>query len=194
MGQTELEAALRRDGDVRAREIWARSELAADRLRQEQQRLLEREEHDANALLQTELLRLKTARQTEALRGAQRCRLDTEDTVAKRLRGLAEKQLSAMAAAGGAQLFRNLAAEIPDHHWQRVQVNLRDRALAAELFPHAEIELCEDIIGGLVVLNEGERIQIENTLGKRLQHLWPELLPELMAELRRIVGEDGPVD
>lgn len=194
MGQTELEAALRRDGDDKAREIWTRAENEAERLRSEQQAALEREEHDVNAELETELLRLKTAKQAEAARRAQLLRLEAEVALAERLRELAEQQLTNMAAAGGADLFRALAAEIPDHHWQRIQVNLRDQPLVAELYPQAEIEISNEIIGGLIVQTEAGRIQIENTLGKRLHHLWPELLPELMVELRRIAGDNGPAD
>lgn len=194
MGQTELEAALRRDGDDRAREIWAHAENEAERLRSEQKTASEREEHDVNAELETELLLLTTAKQAEAARRAQLLRLEAEAALAERLRELADQQLSKMAAAGGAKLFQALASEIPDHHWQRIQVNLRDQPLVAELYPQAEIEISDEIFGGLIVQTEGGRIQIENTLGKRLHHLWPELLPELMVELRRIAGDYEPAD
>lgn len=194
MGQAELEAALRRDADDRARELWLRVEGEVERLRCEQQAQLQREEHTVTAERETEILALQAVRQAEAERQAQRYRLEAEAALAKRLRLLAESLLDTLADSGGEDLLRALAAEIPGHPWQLLQVNKRDRKLAAELFPKAAIEVSDEIIGGLVVQNEGGRIQIENTLGKRLHHLWPELLPELIETLRKEAGDHGTAD
>lgn len=191
MGQAELEAALRRDGDVKAREIWAAAESKAEHLRQKQQLQLREAEQTTAVACEVEFATLRNTRLSEAERQAQRCRLDAEAKVAERLWQLAEAQLDAMAVGGGDALFRALAAEIPDQQWQRLQVNQRDRQLAAELFPQAEIEVSDEIIGGLIVQNDGGRVQIENSLGKRLHHLWIELLPEMMGELREKAGDCG---
>lgn len=164
------------------------------RLRSEQQAQLLREEHTASAERESQILKLRASREAEAERQALRCRVQAEVALAARLLQLAQSQLDTLAVRGGEQLFEALAAEIPAHQWQKILVNHRDRQLAAELFPQAEIEVSEEIIGGLVVWNELNRIQIENTLGKRLQHLWPELLPELMGELRKKAGDHGAFD
>ena len=173
MGQPELEAALRRDGDNKARDIWGRVEKEAQRLRTEQQADLQRLQHATEAERETQISTLDRGQLAEAEQRAQRCRLDAEENLANRLRGLSETQLERMAADGGAELFHGLAEEIPDHHWQRVLVNQRDLQRAKKRYPHAEIEVTEDIVGGLIVQVEDGRIQIENTLRKRLQHIWP---------------------
>jgi len=194
MGQSELEAALRRDGDDKAREIWTRAETEMERLRSEQQTQLQHAEHVATAERESKVMRLRASRLSEAERQAMCFRVDAEAALAHRLRQLAQNQLDKLAVSGGDQLFKALAAEIPTHQWQKVLVNQRDRQLATELFPQADIEASEEIIGGLMVRNDSSGIQIENTLGKRLQHLWPDLLPELMAELRRKAGDHGAFD
>ena len=47
----------------------------------------------------------------------------------------------------------------------------------------------EQISGGLKVESPEGRVVIINSLDKRLEHLWPEILPEIMRELRQM--KDG---
>ena len=94
--------------------------------------------------------------------------------------------------AGGAQLFQALAEEIPDCHWQRIIVNPRDKAAAGVRFPAAEVLVDPGISGGLEVQSADDRIRIINSLEKRLEHLWPELLPDLFIEIRPLAGDDEP--
>ncbi len=127
---------------------------------------------------------IETAR-VAAQQQAQRRRLEAEQQLAGRLRLLAESLLEDMSRQAGAELFQDLAAEIPEHSWCQVRVNPRDLKTAQSCFPKGEIQPDEDLCGGLIVADRSGRITIINTLEKRLAHLWPELLPELMNRFRQ---------
>ncbi len=193
MGQSELEAALRKDGDDKAREIWATVEAEAERLRTETADNLRRHELAEKARCEAQVLALNATKQAESEQRAQRCRLEAEEKLAKHLRQLADELLTELAATGGDTLFLNLVAELPLYSWQQIKVNLRDRLLAEEHFPQAEIIFDDQISAGVEVQDEEGRILIVNTLEKRLAHLWSELLPELMSELRRKAGDHESV-
>lgn len=193
MGQSELEAALRRNGEDKARQIWADVEEQAAQLRTETAAKLNAESRVENARCEAQLLAVEATRRTDAEQRVQLSRLTAEAALEQRLRQLAQKLLKELAAAGGAALFHGLADEIPAHDWRHVKVNRRDQSPAAERFPQAEQTLVDDISAGFEVEAEGGQIRIVNTLEKRLAHLWPELIPELMKELRPLAGDDGNV-
>ncbi len=193
MGQRELEAALRRDGESKAAEIWRSVEAEAEQLRSEAAQSLERQRHAAHERRQRKIAALQDAALAAARKQAQHSRLAVEGALALRLRQQAEGLLEGLAAAGGAQLFQRLAAELPAFPWQQVRIHPRDEACAREVFPEAEVLPGKKISAGLEVLGDDGRIQIINTLEKRLEHLWPELLPELFKELRQMAGDDEAV-
>lgn len=194
MGQAELEAALRRAGDEKARQIWAKAEAELEKLRSEQLVSLKHEQQDAARALDKQISDFGVARRNAAEFRALESRLRAETVLAERLYHLAQQQLEDLAGNGGDALFESLADEIPDHHWTQVQVNSRDLHLARTRFPQAEIEACDDIVAGLIVRAQQGRLQIENTLGKRLQHIWPDLLPQLLKELKVELGDDEAAD
>jgi vacuolar-type H+-ATPase subunit E/Vma4 len=175
MGQKELEAALRRNADNRAKEIWAEVEAEAERLRCVAADELQREDEADKARCAAQIATTSTTLQAEAEQRAQRCRLGVEAALAKRLKQLSAPLLEQMAISGGEVLFQALAAEVPDHPWQQIRVNRRDRQLAEVLFPAAQISGTDEICAGLEAQEEEGRIMINNTLEKRLHHLWDEL-------------------
>ncbi len=185
MGHRELEAALRREGESKARAIWQQVEAEAVRLRAEQAERLQREQLNNQQRLSTERAALLEAAQVTAQQRAQRQRLAAEQQLAERLRALAESLLAELSQADGPELFNRLAAEIPEHSWREVRVNPRDTEAARSCFPQSEIQPDADLRGGLIVRDQSGRIMIINTLEKRLAHLWPELLPELMNRFRQ---------
>ena len=193
MGRRELEAALLRDGEDMARQIWQQAESVAARLREETGQLRARQRSSAGSRWQADSAALREETLTAARRQARQRRLAAESAVAARLQRLAEGLLAELALTGGEGLFLALAGEIPDHPWQQVKVNQRDRSSAKKRFSQAEIQSVEGISAGLEVLSEDGRIRILNSLEKRLEHLWPELLPELLKILRPLAGDDETV-
>ena len=81
------------------------------------------------------------------------------------------------------RIFSRLAAELPPIEWETVRVNPADAEIAGYLFPRARIVPDTAICGGMEALAEGGRIQVINTLEKRLERGWPELLPVLIEEV-----------
>lgn len=106
-------------------------------------------------------------------------RLEAEHQLAERLFRLAQAALVRLQGETPS-LFAALAAELPSCRWETVRVNPADRELAAAAFPEAQIEAEPEIHGGMVAVAPGGRIRVDNTLGKRLERAWPQLLPRLV--------------
>lgn len=190
MAQQELEAALRREGEEKAREVWQDVERKARDLRAETDRKVAAVLEKSRQCQCAETLRLREDAKAVALhRTRLRC-LAAEDQLAERLKEMAQVILLEMGNSGGDSLFTALADEIPAFDWQNVKVGDRDKTRAKIRFPDAEIETNDRISGGLEVQASDGRLIIINTLEKRLAHLWAELLPELMTELRQRIGDD----
>jgi hypothetical protein len=81
-------------------------------------------------------------------------------------------------------LFRGLVAELPPAAWRTVCVNPDVVSLAAGCFPDAGIIVDEALSFGLKVTTADGSLSVDNTLGTRLERLWPDLLPQLMADVR----------
>lgn len=190
MAQQELEAALRREGEEKAREVWQAVEQMACDLREETDRKVAAVMEKSRLCQCAETLRLREDAKAVALHGARLCSLAAEDQLAERLKEMAQGLLQEMGDSEGDSLFMALADEIPAFDWRNVKVGNRDKVHAKMRFPDADIETSERISGGLEVQGADGRLVIINTLEKRLAHLWAELLPELMAELRQRIGDD----
>lgn len=78
--------------------------------------------------------------------------------------------------------FRNMAAELPPLPWKTVRVNPEDAGTAREHFPEAGIIIDDSISGGMDVMTADGKIRVINTLEKRLQRAWVDILPHIMKE------------
>jgi V/A-type H+-transporting ATPase subunit E len=115
--------------------------------------------------------------------------------LADRLYRTAQALLRQPDTGKGDELFVALAGELPDFPWETVKVNSRDKEAASSRFPKAKliVDDANAIRGGLEVSGENGAIRIINTLEKRLERMWPELLPELIAAAYREIGEVGEI-
>jgi len=111
--------------------------------------------------------------------------------LSERLHHTALSLLPELCSDGYGQLFGALAAELPDFPWETVRINPRDREMACHHFPTAKIVADDNICGGMEVRADQGRICIINTLEKRLERAWPELLPELIIAAYREIGRDA---
>lgn len=103
--------------------------------------------------------------------------------LSERLYRIAEKALSALRNKEYEGVFKRLVDELPSLRWSRLKVAPPDRELAERYFPEADIEADEEITGGIIVETE-DGIIIDNSLEKRLERLWPEVLPEILKEIK----------
>ena len=122
----------------------------------------------------------------EAKRQAALIKLEAENVLAGRLYTLAHGTLAQLRDDRYAELFVALVEELLPCQWQAVRVNPADSELAKASFPGAAIETDKGITGGMEVIAEGGRVRIDNTLEKRLERAWPELLPRLLNAVSRV--------
>ena len=183
MGSQELLAALRQEGDRKAGKIREEAEAAAARLKEEAGARLARlrEEH---ARAQERAIEVEErAALAGAERAARRIRLAGTQRLAERLFALALTLLPGFRNAAYPELFARLAGELPPREWAALRVNPADLEQAQALFARARIEPDPAISGGLEAWAQGGELQVVDTLEKRLERGWPELLPLLLGEV-----------
>jgi V/A-type H+/Na+-transporting ATPase subunit E len=78
--------------------------------------------------------------------------------------------------------FRNMAEELPLLTWKTVRINPGDAGLARKYFPDAAIITDESISGGMEVMTDDGKIRVINTLEKRLERAWGDIIPHIMKE------------
>jgi len=187
MGATELIEALRSEGEKKGLAIRQETEAEIARLRAEASARLDRlrEEYARQQLAagaQTERAIL-----AEAERKARITKLAAENRLAERLHAVARSSLPLLRNRDYDRTFSLFAAELPESAWETVRVNPADTERAAGLFAGATIAADGSISGGMESAADGGRLRIVNTLEKRLERGWPELLPELFRE----IGKEG---
>lgn len=106
--------------------------------------------------------------------------------LAARLRALAVQDLACLRDEGYAQAFARLVRELPGEAWEEIKVHPDDQGLARAALPQARIVGDGRITGGLEVMSNGGRMRVDNTLAKRLERAWPELLPKILRELGQV--------
>jgi V/A-type H+-transporting ATPase subunit E len=180
MGYPELAEALRKEGEEQVAVIRRDAEAEEERIRGEAAAKAGK--------LREEYARRRTAACSEetatvlaeAANRERLVRLAAENSLADRLYGLARESLPRMREEGYEELFAALAAELPPREWESVRVNPADDGLARRLFPAAEIVADGALTGGMTVTGTGGGVTVVNTLEKRLERGWPELVPELV--------------
>ena len=189
MGCEELIGSLRKEAEEKVREIWREAEEEAGKLQ-------------AGFLLRLEALRLENAsgssseedRQKvllDAGNSARTIRLASEDRLSARLYILAVSSLHLLRGKGYEDIFHRLVLEIPPLGWHSVKVNQDDCDLARKFFPDAAIVADRNITGGMEVEAEEGWVRVANTFEKRLERAWPQMLPGLIADVKREVMDDG---
>lgn len=190
MGESELKIALRREGDERVRDIWQVAEESVTKRRRELEVEMEQVRSEADRQLQLEVSRIRNSLLAQAQTRVMESRLHAEAAFEERLKLLTSQLLAELAGRNRDVLWQGLCAELPPAEWAIVTVSPLDQKLAARDFPMAEIELDDALDGGMVATSVGGVMRIDNSLNTRLSRAWPDLLPQLMSEVRRMVDED----
>lgn len=184
MGRRELLEALQHEGRETMAAIAVKAAAEEERLKSavEERSEVLRREHE----LQRE--RLCGARQrTLRSKGAHEAaliRLRAEDALAQRLYTRARICLKQLRGDSSEPLFRALAAELPAIPWHTIWTAPADAVPASDIFPGAAIIPDETLSGGLKAAAADGSLTVDNSLEKRLERMWPDLLPQLIAELR----------
>lgn len=185
-------AHLRQQGEETIARLWQEAEAKVREQRAAAEQSVTRQREEAAASFAARLDQLTRLAVLAAKRQAANRRLAGHQELAARLQALAFSNLAALRSAEYPQTFALLVAELPAHPWRAATVHPDDRELAKALLPEATIATDPEITGGLVVSGENGKVRINNTFSKRLERAWPELLPQLLAELLKEVEDDHP--
>ena len=190
MGEAELKNALQREGEAQVGNFWQQAEAAVAIRRKEieTERLQLRAETDRQLQAKVTVLRNDLIFGAQAL--AMGHRLHAEAALEEHLLLLARQILPELASDDRSALWKGLCEELPEADWTTLKVHPADHKLADCDFPAAEIERDETLGGGLIATNADGMIRVDNSLSCRLMRAWPDLLPKLLGELRKLVNND----
>jgi vacuolar-type H+-ATPase subunit E/Vma4 len=190
MGESELKKALKDEGEERIRSSWQAVEEVVTKRRQELEAEREQLRIEIDRQLQGESSRQRNKLLAEARSRTMACQLRAEAELEERMRELATQLLTELVAENRDSLWLALCAELPQANWGEITVSTADRALAIRNFPSVEIQTDEALAGGLIATSRDGGLRVDNSLECRLLRAWPDLLPQLMSELRKRVDED----
>lgn len=191
MAQQELMAALQQGAEREIAAIWQGAEQEALRLRAQAQQQQQALRVELLSAAEQQAAKKAAASDQLALRQERSLRLEAEAALAERLGRLARELLPQLRGGGDRQIFIALAAELPPAPWAKLRVHPDDLPLARQLFPEVEIAGDPRISGGLEAVTADGGLRVVNTLEKRLERLWPQLLPELRKEVYAILDRPG---
>lgn len=187
MGCRELIEALRKAGDDRIRDVRAKAEAEAERIRTDAAARIARARETNERKHALEAARRSASMLADAQAQARRISIKTDRLLAERLREAARSRLGTLRNVGYRGVFEAFARELPRAAWKTLRVNEQDLELGRELFPGAEVVADRTITGGLAAVSEHEHVRVVNTFEKRLDRLWEELLPEMVKEVREML-------
>ncbi len=191
MSYRELIEALHRGAEERIGEFRREAVAEASRFREEAADGLERMRKEFSGRQAVAVREASRDILADAESKARHMRLADLRELSERLSCLAVAMIAGLREKGYEELFCALARELPVCPWETVKVNPEDEEMARRHFPRAKIVTEPGISGGMEVCGEGGRICIVNTLDKRLERGWPELLPDLVAAAYREIGRDA---
>lgn len=189
MSSKELIESLRRSGEEKIRLLRQEAEQEAKAFQAAAtERLAElRRQNEAR-------LAAATGEETvhalaEAGNKARAIRLSVEQQLSERLLSVSRTLLQQVRNNGYPALFEKMAIELPSLAWNLVRVHPADVDLARKYFPDAEVVPVETFTGGMDVTIRDGTIRVINTLEKRLERAWNELLPLMVKDVYREVGD-----
>ena len=191
MGEKELKTALQHEGETHARGFWEQAEAVVEGRRKEIETELEHLHEETRRSLQAEEAALHNNLLFEAQTRATEVKLYAEAAMELRLLEIVDRVLGEMIQCSRQELWQSLSRELPEYQWTRVKVHPEDLELARRAFASAAIDIDEAICGGLIVTNAEGTIRVDNSLSCRLMRAWPDLLPDLMKDLREQVDSNA---
>ncbi len=189
MGCNELIGSLRKEADAKIRQIWKEAEEEAAVIRANLSRRLEamQQEGSYGQPLNNDVLKILLEAETRA----RTIKLESEDRLSTRLYSLAASCLVFLRDERYVEIFGRLVRDLPSYEWGKVIVNPNDSSLAKKYYPEAEIAADSGIAGGMAVENRVGDVKVVNTFEKRLERSWPQMLPDLLCEIRSQTMNNG---
>jgi len=192
MSCKELIDSLRKGADERISKLWEDAEHEAGAARADIARKLGQQRGDGEKQLAAAARIAEVKALSEANNQARALRLAAEKELADQLLAAALSSLRALRTRDYEAVFGRLSRELPALAWQTVRVNPDDVALAKRIFPDAAVVGDRNITGGVDAATEDGAIRVVNTLEKRLERAWSELLPGLIRDVYEEAGHGAP--
>jgi len=189
MSSKELIESLRRSGDEKIRLLRQEAEREAEAFRTEATRKIVELRRQYEARLDAATGEETVHALAEAGNKARAIRLSAEQLLSERLLAISRTLLQQVRNDGYPAVFEKMAIELPSLAWNLVRVHPADVGLARKYFPEAEIIPVENFTGGMDVTIRDGTIRVINTLEKRLERAWNELLPLMVKDVYREVGD-----
>ena len=189
MGLEELISTLKKNEQKQIDDIWQQTRAEADSIRKQVAEAIAKitEEHaDQLASACRKSVRVIVA---EADMKARKKKLFAYQGLDEVLHATAINQLPRLREHGYENVFAQLAKELPGSQWEKILVNPSDVDLAAKFFDKNIIQPDTAISGGLIAVNAGGRMVVDNTFEKRLERQWSHILPELIKRIEEKYGE-----
>jgi V/A-type H+/Na+-transporting ATPase subunit E len=183
VGYRELIDALRGEGEDKVREIWREADEEARRIREEASAKAGELRERYREIQASSSEQKREGILTDARKEARKTRVFAEKELAERLYTVALHTLNRLRGERYKDTFRALVQELPHLQWETVRVNPADQETAREHFPDAEIIPDDSILGGFEVGGVEGRVRVINTFEKRLEKIWPEILPALLKDV-----------
>jgi V/A-type H+-transporting ATPase subunit E len=180
MGRRELIAALHLQGEKESRAIWHQAETEAARIKEAGDQSIEQRRTEVATVQARLIAEVNRPVLRNGQRQARTIRAEAKRALADKLYDLARQTLVQFRKDDDDGLFAALAKELPPLQWKEIRVYPADQQRAERHFPGAEIVQDPNLVGGMEVVDESGRIRVNNTLQKRLERSWPDLLPGLL--------------
>ncbi len=192
MSCRELIESLRKAADERVLSLRLEAEKESGTAKADIARRLQEQRDEAGRKREQAHREAIAAALSAANNRAREVRLRAEQALSARLKEAASAALAELRRDGYEDAFSRLARELPALSWKTVRVNPGDVRLAGKYFSGAAIEPDAAITGGMDVSAGDGTVRIINTLDKRLERAWGDMLPLLIQDVYHEVGDGTP--
>ncbi len=192
MSCKELIDSLRKAADERVLSLRQEAEREAGAAKADVARRLEERRADADRKRDVARREAIALALSAANNRARQARLTAEQALSARLKDAAAASLRALRGDGYEAVFEQLFRELPALSWKTVRVNPDDVALAKKYFSGAEVVSDPAVTGGMDASAPDGSVRIINTFDKRLERAWSDMLPLMIQDVYREIGDGTP--
>jgi len=185
---------LREQGEKQIAELWEQARLTLENEQKSMSQSLVRKIEEAKWESQRRAEQHVQVSLLEARRLAGADRAKAFQAFAERLWRQSLISLPELKKNAGKELLSNLLAELPQLEWTKVILHPSDRQQAEDIFPNVPVEEDEAIEGGFILEAEQGCIRFVNTLNKRLEMTWQELVSDMVAKIKDVNNENAAAD
>lgn len=194
MGLNELIDSLKKNGQKQIDDIWQAAESEAEILRKQiAEAIADITKIHADKLASACQKSMRAIFSETEVKTRQK-KLFAYQNLDQALRNAALKQLPSLRHQKYEKIFAMLVAELPEREWEKIVVHPDDLQMAAKFFTANSLQPDSAISGGVLAETANGRIVVDNTFEKRLERKWPQILPQIIAELEKHFEKSGTAE